>query len=317
MSVNSEIRDRIISTADRLYQEAGSDKFPSVDTVRREAKADMNTTSLIMKEWRRLQTAAPTTVVIDVPEIVKEAFNRALADAWGQAQELANESLHVAQSAWESERQEADGLRQEMAEAFEALEQELAQKQTDCEALELKLEAEQQAREEMEQAHSQLQQDFAVLTEKCAGVEARLSEKAKDLEDGRVQIAELKEQLKSEQAVLEEEKGKSAELVGQARDLQADLDRIKAESEKWKEKHEAIKQELDELREHAAADKLSATEELNKVKTQLVEQEKTSFAAVAQLEKNLAVAEAKIEAHSEFKAFLTEQAKEQKSKKAD
>ena len=54
-----------------------------------------------------------------MPDAVQEASSAAVAAIWLQAQELANESLHNAQAAWEVERGELDAMRQELAEAFE------------------------------------------------------------------------------------------------------------------------------------------------------------------------------------------------------
>ncbi|MDW2312477.1 DNA-binding protein [Vibrio sp. 1075] len=55
--IPSEIRDRIFQVANELYDEANREKMPTVDQVRRAAKADMNTTSSVMREWRKQQTS--------------------------------------------------------------------------------------------------------------------------------------------------------------------------------------------------------------------------------------------------------------------
>jgi chromosome segregation ATPase len=126
MDINTEIRTRIVAAAEQLFVEAGSDRFPTVDEVRRAAKADMNTTSTVMKQWRREQVAAPATVAVSVPESVKDAALAATAQMWSNAQELANESLDVAKKAWEAERVEADTMRAELADAYESQATELA-----------------------------------------------------------------------------------------------------------------------------------------------------------------------------------------------
>jgi len=126
MDINTEIRTRITAAAEQLFVEAGSDRFPTVDEVRRAAKADMNTTSTVMKQWRREQVAAPATVAVSVPESVKDAALAATAQMWSNAQELANESLDVAKKAWEAERVEADTMRAELADAYESQATELA-----------------------------------------------------------------------------------------------------------------------------------------------------------------------------------------------
>src|SRR3546814_17529844 len=51
-AIPAEIRERIIAAAVELYEQAGRENLPTVDQVRRVARADMNTTSAVMKAWR-------------------------------------------------------------------------------------------------------------------------------------------------------------------------------------------------------------------------------------------------------------------------
>jgi colicin import membrane protein len=88
--------------------------------VRRVARVDMNSASAVMREWRRAQTTQATPVTVQVPEAVQQSSGQALATLWVQAQELANESLRAAQTVWETERTELDGMRQELAIAYES-----------------------------------------------------------------------------------------------------------------------------------------------------------------------------------------------------
>lgn len=123
MEINNEIHKRITTVADELFKKSGGNKFPTVDQVRREARSDMNTTSFVMKEWRRKQSAPPTCEAI--PEPVKNSMNAALAVVWSEAQALANESLFAAQQIWEAERKNANSVRVELSEAFDAQEKQL------------------------------------------------------------------------------------------------------------------------------------------------------------------------------------------------
>lgn len=118
--IPAEIRDRITAVANELFEDAGREAFPTVDAVRRAARADMNTTSAVMREWRRAQTAQAVPVAVAVPETITQANAVALAALWQQAQELANESLQAAQAAWETERVELDAMRAELADAYES-----------------------------------------------------------------------------------------------------------------------------------------------------------------------------------------------------
>lgn len=119
IAIPSEVRERITTAAAELFEQSGRQAMPTVDTVRRAARVDMNAASAVMKEWRRAQTAQAAPVAVSVPESVQQASSVAVAAIWLQAQELANESLRSAQAAWELERGELDAMRQELAEAFE------------------------------------------------------------------------------------------------------------------------------------------------------------------------------------------------------
>lgn len=124
--IDIDIRTRIIKAADELFEAAGREQMPTVDTVRRTAKVDMNSASRVMKEWRRAQTAQTLPVAVAVPESVSKAFSVALGEAWNQAQELASESLLAAQQGWETERKEFETMRFELATAYEQQATELA-----------------------------------------------------------------------------------------------------------------------------------------------------------------------------------------------
>src|SRR6266403_1659417 len=69
---------------------------------------------------RRMPRRRAATAVIAVPDRVQHAASTAVAALWAEAQELANESLNVAQSAWETERTEAEKQRVELSGAFDA-----------------------------------------------------------------------------------------------------------------------------------------------------------------------------------------------------
>ena len=120
MSISSDIKDRIFAAADRLYQASDRESFPTVDAVRREAKTDMNAASAAMKEWRKVQTATPVAVAVAVPEAIGKAAGELIVSVWTEAQALANASLHSAEAAWAIERAEADELRAELSESFDA-----------------------------------------------------------------------------------------------------------------------------------------------------------------------------------------------------
>lgn len=71
-NIPADVRERIIAAAAELYEQAGRENLPTVDAVRRAARADMNTTSAVMREWRRAQTAQAAPVAVTVPEVVTQ-----------------------------------------------------------------------------------------------------------------------------------------------------------------------------------------------------------------------------------------------------
>jgi len=111
MDINPEIRERILNAAQTLFEQSGRKDLPTVDAVRKLSKTNMNDASAIMKEWRRLQIVSASAAVVSVPERVSQANQQALSALWSEAQELANESLNIAQAAWDAERAEAEKLR--------------------------------------------------------------------------------------------------------------------------------------------------------------------------------------------------------------
>ena len=119
-TIPADVRERVISAAVDLYEQAGRERFPTVDAVRRLSRADMNAVSAVMKEWRQAQTTQAAPVAVAVPEAIQQANAAAVAALWLNATELANQSLRSAQAGWEKERIELDDMRAELANSYEA-----------------------------------------------------------------------------------------------------------------------------------------------------------------------------------------------------
>jgi colicin import membrane protein len=180
MDTNPEIRERILSAAQTLFEQSGRKELPTVDAVRKLSKTSMNDASAVMREWRRLQIVSASAAVVSVPERVAQASAAALSTLWTEAQELANESLNVAQAAWDAERAEAEKLRVELSSAFEVQGAEL-------EALRVKL-AEVEAgaaaaAAAAETARVESARQVAVLTDQAHTATARVQEIEKRAED--------------------------------------------------------------------------------------------------------------------------------------
>jgi colicin import membrane protein len=180
MDINPEIRERILNAAQQLFDASGRLELPTVDAVRRLSKSNMNDASAVMKEWRRLQIVSASAAMVSVPDRVQQASQSALSALWTEAQELANEALHVAQTGWDTERAEAEKLRVELSSAFET-------QGTELEALRLKLaEVEKEASTAAvaaEQSRMESAQQVAALTEQAHTASARAQEIEKRAED--------------------------------------------------------------------------------------------------------------------------------------
>lgn len=114
------VRMRIIAAANDLYARSGGGKFPSVAAVRHVAQADMNTTSAVMREWRRERQLPPTATTVPIPESVVHQANVSLSTVWNTAVELAGEALRNAQAAWDEERSQTEQHLQQVVEAFDS-----------------------------------------------------------------------------------------------------------------------------------------------------------------------------------------------------
>ena len=168
MEINEDTRNRIIAAANQLFEQAGRASFPTVDAVRRTARANMNDASAVMKDWRRMQTATATAVVA-VPDRVQQASQAALATLWAVAQDLANEALIASQAAWDAERAEAEKLRVELSGAFETQAAELDTLQGRFADLEAAAAA-------AEKRVGELRDQLAAMTERASAAEVRATE---------------------------------------------------------------------------------------------------------------------------------------------
>ena len=214
-AIPADVRERIVSAAAELFEQSGRQVLPTVDAVRRAARVDMNAASSVMKEWRRAQTAQAAPVVVAVPESVQQAVSAAAAAIWLQAQELANESLRNAQSAWEAERGELDAMRQELAQAFErqAIELDVAV---------AALAAEKAAAEKQMQELAAVRQQLADAVSRADKADARIAEIEHRATDLRVEL----DRAHADADRLREEAGearKQAEAAAQARERAAGL----------------------------------------------------------------------------------------------
>jgi colicin import membrane protein len=268
MDTNPEIRERILAAAQTLFEQSGRKELPTVDAVRKLSKTSMNDASAVMREWRRSQIVAASAAVVSVPERVSQASAAALSTLWSEAQELANESLNVAQAAWDAERAEAEKLRVELSAAFESQGAEL-------EGLRVKL-AEVEGRAAAAAAAAEAERvdtarQVAMLTDQAHTAMARVQEIEKRAEDLKAALGVANESERRLTAELEAERVVHAKTRDSVTALTTELVTIKArfEAQAGVTDGQAVRlarveTELTQARETAAA----AREEAAKLKGQ-------------------------------------------------
>jgi colicin import membrane protein len=228
MDINPEIRERILNAAQQLFEGSGRLELPTVDAVRRLSKTNMNDASAVMKEWRRLQIVSASAAVVSVPDRVQQASQSALSALWTEAQELANEALNVAQTAWDAERAEAEKLRVELSSAFETQGAEL-------EALKVKLaEVEGKASAAAAAAESErgeAARQVAALTDQAHTATARVQEIEKRAEDLKTALSSAQGSVQRLTAELEAERGQHGSTRSRLETLSTELVTVKARAE--------------------------------------------------------------------------------------
>ncbi|HEF0046184.1 TPA: DNA-binding protein, partial [Citrobacter freundii] len=270
-----EVRERIIAAAEDIYEQLGRETFPTVDTVRRAAKADMNTTSTVMKDWRRQQTTQAVPVAVTVPEAVVQANASALAQLWAEAQELANESLRAAQSTWEVEREELDVMRKELSNAYEYQASDLEEAITKILSLEDRI-------NEQEAQHSTAMRELSF-------------EHSEELRKRKVELEQVYEKLSEIQKEAEHAILKVAEEARRVQDIREELERAYRTIEDEKESKKIILIELDAARKTEVA-LLSEVQKLGSDIERATDKHQSTFdalsARVLELENELSIAKA-------------------------
>lgn len=187
-AIAPEFRARVIEAAEQLYAESGRQRMPSASEVRAIARTDMNLTTIVVREWKRQQTARPVPVAVSVPEPVQQAMSEALASVWATAQELANASLRSAEQQWQIEREEIAADLKEVSGEVERLEGE-------CK----------------------------VATERCNAATLNYSEALERIELQTGELNALREQLARQEALTQQAETRAQEIEHRANDLKGEL----------------------------------------------------------------------------------------------
>jgi len=243
----ADARERVITAAVQLYEEAGRDRFPTVAAVRSLSRVDMNTVSSVMKEWRQSQTMQAAPVAVAVPESIQRSASSTIAELWLSATELANQSLRSAQASWEKEREDLDGMRSELATSYEgqaaeleSIKQQLADseaksadqvkqlagaRQSEAEAISRAERAEARAvdlREELDRALSEIDRQRTELTDARSKTDAAHTA----TEAARAELVRVQAQADAQAKQAAAEATKATERLAQ---IETDRDKIRAE----------------------------------------------------------------------------------------
>lgn len=247
--MNEEIRERIFTAANDLYEQNGRNSFPTVDAVRKAARVNMSDASSGMREWRRSQSAQTASPVVQVPDAIAAAGMRFVAELWQQAQEQASESLRAAQAGWEAEKEEIEAMRVEVSEAFElqAVELEAANSviaglQQELSATTKQLESSNKHAEELRSKLSELEKEnaLAVLREEAANQKS----------------VERQAELKLAQATNEQLRQEREQARNEAAASQAESRQVKAELERSHAAYEQARSHLEQAQAQAAGSKV-------------------------------------------------------------
>lgn len=207
MQVSQEIQARIIEVAEQLHSQ-NKDKFPTVAEVRALSKADMNSVSIVMKNWRQSKLMPVKQIEELAPRELLELSNQLTSKIWSEAKQQADSKLRDAETKFNEERAETDELRVQLSNECDRLDAELKQiTQLKDDAIKAQTDAEtalNQALQQIEQLKSELQQ-----SEQSKLVEIA---KNKELEQ---HISTLKNQLNERDADLKELKSEHSQQLEQ------------------------------------------------------------------------------------------------------
>lgn len=228
IQIPEKVRTRIYEVANELYEQMEKLTFPTVDMVRRAAKVDMNAASIVMRDWRRDQTPQAKPIAVNVPDGVVQANNQALVSLWTVAQELANESLRGAQSAWDTERAELDEMRQEVADAYELLVVELEEAKTEAEKADnIHKEAAELAANELVGVRSELSQALT----RAERAEAQVGEIERRANDLRAELNRSHEEMDQIKIALTEQQNMTAVIASERDKAKTELTKAIATAE--------------------------------------------------------------------------------------
>lgn len=237
MALSQEIKDRIFAAADALHAASTSGDFPSVEAVRQESRASMNSVVEAMKEWRQNQRKQVQAVREPLPVELHSVLQTAGQSLWETAQQLANESLDAAKVAFETEKNDLIQLSAEQSEAFETQAAELdaalariGELERQAKATAADVLALTQELDETRSARMAAEQDATLAKQRAEEIDRR--------------AAELRAELDRAHS---EAEAAAADAKATADNLRGDADRLRTERDKAQQRQELAEAEAAKL----------------------------------------------------------------------
>lgn len=191
---------RIFTAADELYKEGGCTAFPNVDVVRQRARTNMNSTSLAMRDWRQRHDGSAPALDEQLPPGLRDAAQQLVLGAWREALALASSRIQVAQAGWNSERNDQEEVRAQLAQAFDRQGAELAACEHANRQLAAQLQAAQEARVTGELAAQETALQASSTAQALSLVQAQLQEVQSQLRLAQHHQEQLAQQLRQQHA---------------------------------------------------------------------------------------------------------------------
>ena len=92
--ISSEIQQRIITAAEQLHAEH-PERLPTVAEVRAVSKADMNSVSSVMKQWRQNKLMPVQKIEETAPAEILELASQLASKIWSESKLQADSKLRV------------------------------------------------------------------------------------------------------------------------------------------------------------------------------------------------------------------------------
>lgn len=258
-TIPAEVRERIHRVATELYAKSGYHALPALDEVRKCANVDMNVASLVLKEWRKIQPVSPAPLGSKLPAPVEEAGLAAIDAVWQHAQQFANQHLRAAQAGWQTEREELDALRAELAEAFE---RQAAELEATSQQLSMVLALNARQQQELERTAPRLDESASRLGE----TETRLVTVERELGETHDKLAQSYDDVRALRQQCDELRKECDNLRKQQAELQEELRVQRSDKESAHRAVASLRQQLQSASGGNPATPASAQEAVDDVK---------------------------------------------------